>query len=82
MYIVVGDFDLQDGPTGQYAWMKDMDWDGQEEHLNSKWKIYYYISDDLNENSEPIHKVGAYTKEFENLKFAIIQAGGHLVAKT
>jgi len=52
--------------------MEDMAWDGQKDYLNSKRKIYYYISDDFNENSEPIHKVGAYTKEFGNLKFAII----------
>jgi len=27
----VGDFDMMDGPTGQYAWIKTLDWYGLKE---------------------------------------------------
>jgi hypothetical protein len=49
VFIVVGDFDIMDGPTGQYAWIKQMNWYGHQEFENSKRMLYFYNSDDLNE---------------------------------
>lgn len=82
MFIVIGDFDMMDGPTGQYAWIKTLDWKGIEDWERSQRRLYFYDSDDLDKEGKQVKKIGAYTKEYRNMKFAIVQAAGHLVSKT
>jgi len=35
VYLVIGDFDIMDGPTGQYAWLETLSWSDLPYFLNS-----------------------------------------------
>ena len=75
--IYTGGWDILDGPTGQEAWIHEMEWSGLTMFRHDPRKLYYYPSDD-----DGSMRVGGYYKQYANFHFLVIHAAGHLVPST
>ncbi|KAF3339950.1 serine carboxypeptidase-like 50 [Carex littledalei] len=63
-----GIYDLQDGVVSTEAWMRQMNWDGLEEFLEAKRKVWKVDGE-----------LFGYVQRFMNLSHAVISGSGHLV---
>jgi hypothetical protein len=69
--IYAGEFDSQDGPATQDAWLRDMTFEGSEEFWSQSRQVYHLTN--------PTTFVGGYWRESTYFSYLTVPKAGHFV---
>lgn len=80
--IYAGEFDAQDGPLTQEAWLRGLDFEGSDRFWSQARQTYWVhdsVSDSAEDGVEAELVVGGYWRTSEFLEFLTVAKAGHLV---